>query len=181
MIKRSIIGLLLVVVAGSPWLSVSAQQTQPCAAASGSMVRIAVPSAVYGKPVSTNVYLPPCYAADRPTQYPVIYLLHGGNADETQWPDLNVQSAADALISHGAPPFVVVMPGATYYESIDYGTFVIKELLPTVESQYHVQAVWSRPPIGGPSPGRYWALKIAFTHPDLFAPRVSYNPLVTRD
>jgi enterochelin esterase-like enzyme len=167
-------------VFGSPWLSVSAQQAPQCATESGSMVLTAVPSAIYGKPVAVNVYLPPCYAADRPTLYPVIYLLHGGNADETQWPDLNVQSAADTLISHGAPPFVVVMPGATYYESIDYGAFVVKELLPTVESQYHVKAVRSGRAIGGLSLGGYWALKIAFTHPDLFAAVGGYSPIVSR-
>src|SRR5258708_5637836 len=177
--RRGVLSLLIIVLAIS-WFPVSAQQTQPCAAESGSMVLIAVPSAVYNKPVSTNVYVPPCYAADRPALYPVIYLLHGGNADETQWPDLNVQSAADALISQGAAPFVVVMPGATYYESIDYSTFVIKELLPTVESQYHVQAVQSGRVIGGLSLGGYWALKIVFTHPDLFAAVGAYSPIVSR-
>ena len=180
MVKRVFVGLLLTAICRGPWLSVRAEQAQQCAAGSGSMVLIAVPSATYGKPVPVNVYLPPCFAADRPSLYQAIYLLHGGNADETQWPDLNVQSAANYFIRRGTPPFVVVMPGAPYYVSIDYGAFVVKELLPTIESQYHVQADRTGRAIGGLSLGGYWALKIAFLHPDLFAAVGGYSPIVSR-
>jgi len=60
------------------------------------------------------------------------------------------------------------MPGATYYEGIDYSMFVMKELLPGIESHYRVQTSRSERAIGGLSLGGYWALKIAFLHPDLF-------------
>lgn len=178
--KRVITGILLIALSGSPGLWARAQQTQQCETESSRIVLTAVPSAIYGKPVAVNVYLPPCYAADQPSLYPVIYLLHGGAADETQWPDLNVQLAADALIGHGTPPFVVIIPGAAYYDSIDYGAFVIKELLPGIESQYRVKTLRSGRAIGGLSLGGYWALKIAFLHPDLFAAVGGYSPVVNR-
>jgi enterochelin esterase-like enzyme len=180
MYKHVITGILLIAVSGSPWLRLSAQQTQPCGIESGRIVLTAVPSAIYGKPVAVNVYLPPCYATDQSSLYPVIYLLHGGAADETQWPDLNVQISADALISHGTTPFVVIMPGAAYSDSVDYGTFVITELLPSIETQYQVMSLRTGRAIGGLSLGGYWALKIAFLHPDLFAAVGGYSPVVNR-
>lgn len=176
--KRVITVMLLIFLSGSPWLWARAKRPQQCETESSRIVPTTVPSAIYGKSVAVNVYLPPCYAADPSSLYPVIYLLHGGAADETQWPDLNVQLAADALIRQGMPPFVVIMPGATYYVSLDYGAFVIKELLPGIESQYQVKT--SRPgrAIGGLSLGGYWALRIAFLHPDQFAAVGGYSPVV---
>ena len=32
-----------------------------------------------------TVYTPPDYERDRNTRYPVLYLFHGANADETAW------------------------------------------------------------------------------------------------
>jgi enterochelin esterase-like enzyme len=176
--SRLIAGALLIALLGSPRLSVSARQPQQCETRAGQMVPAVVPSTIYGKPVAVNVYLPPCYTADSPSPYPVIYLLHGGNADQTQWPDLNVAIAADALIDQGAPPFVVVMPGAAYARNIDYGAFVIQDLLPGIESQYRVQTDRLGRAIGGLSLGGYWALKIALSHPDLFEAVGGYSPVV---
>src|SRR5258708_36491866 len=95
---QAIIGLLLIALSGSPWLSVSAKQTQLCGTKSGRIVATAVPSASYGKAVAVNVYLPPCYAVDQSSLYPVIYLLHGGLAYETQWLYLNVTIFAGETI-----------------------------------------------------------------------------------
>src|SRR5258705_6579923 len=101
MAKRIIAAMLLIALHGGQWLWASAKQTQPCPTDSGRIVPTTVPSTVYGKPVAVNIYLPPCYSADQSSLYPVIYLLHGGSADETQWPDLNVQIAANTLIGQG--------------------------------------------------------------------------------
>ncbi len=171
MVKHTITRCLLALIAlfGGPSLWAQAQQTQQCKSEAGRIILAAVPSINYAQSVPISVYLPPCYAPDRQSSYPVIYLLHGSGADETQWPDLNVQSSADALIAHGALPFVVVMPGAVYYNPVDYGEFVIKDLLPGIERQFRVSKVRSGRGIGGLSLGGFWALKIAFLHPDLFA------------
>jgi enterochelin esterase-like enzyme len=142
------------------------------------MLSTTVQSAVYGAPVAISVYEPPCYSTS--DQLPVIYLLHGGNADETQWPDLRVQPEADRLIAQGAAPFVVVMPGGDYSAQRNYADFVLADLIPEAQRRFHISASASRRAIGGISLGGYWALKIAFSHPDLFAAVGGHSPVVTR-
>jgi enterochelin esterase-like enzyme len=154
------------------------QTTPPCTA--GQIVQTHVSSTVYETPIAVSLYLPACYTADRSINYPVIYLLHGGNADETQWPDLNVQIDSDALIAGGQPPFLVVMPGGEYREAVDYGAFVLHDLIPAIEATYPTQTTRSGRAIGGLSLGGYWALKIAFQHPDLFVAVGGYSPVVAR-
>jgi enterochelin esterase-like enzyme len=150
-----------------------------CRERAGQLLQAAVNSAIYGSSIAISVYVPPCYASvsDR---LPVIYLLHGGNADETQWPDLRVAQAADDLIAHGAAPFVVVMPGGDYQAGIDYAAFVLNDLLPEVEHQFRVSTARAGRAIGGISLGGYWALKLAFSHPELFAAAGGHSPVVDR-
>ncbi len=136
-----------------------------------------VPSTVYTHLVSVSVYLPPCYQSAA-KQLPVIYLLHGGNADETQWIDLQIQPVADSLIANGAPPFVVVLPGGDYQAEIDYGAFVLNDLLPAMSQQFNLRTDAAGRAIGGISLGGYWALDIAFHHPDQFAAVGGYSPVV---
>ena len=47
------------------------------------------------------MYLPACYDADPSRRYPVVYLLHGASADQTQWRDVGITAAADQLIAAG--------------------------------------------------------------------------------
>ncbi|HLY27337.1 MAG TPA: alpha/beta hydrolase-fold protein [Aggregatilineales bacterium] len=168
--------LLFAVLSSAP--GAGKAQSQACLTPSSQMVFIHAPSVVYGQTVGVNVYLPPCYTPDGPAAYPVIYLLHGSGADETQWPDLKVQACADALIAGGASPFVVVMPGMAYYNPIDYGEFVLRDLLPFIESHYSVERERAGRGIGGLSIGAYYALRVAFTHPEMFAAVGAYSPVV---
>lgn len=150
-----------------------------CPERGGQLLHAAIDSTIYGGRVDVNVYVPPCYAHGS-APLPVIYLLHGGNADETQWPDLQVEQAADALIVRGTAPFVVVMPGGEYHATIDYAAFVLGDLLPEVERQFRVGSAGAARAIGGISLGGYWALKIAFSHPELFAAAGGHSPVVDR-
>ncbi len=176
--KRLITLLLVFTLTGS--LRVWAQSGTPeeCDNEASRVELTEVSSTMYGQPVAVNVYLPPCYGTDPSKRYPVIYLLHGGGSDETQWPDLNVQQDADSLIRQGEAPFVVVMPGADYMAILDYGAFVIKDLLPGIEAQYQVETERAGRAIGGLSLGGYWALKTALLHPDRFAAVGGYSPVV---
>jgi len=129
--------------------------------------------------VPATVYLPPCYNQTS-APLPVIYLLHGGNSDETQWPDLNVQTEADALIAGGAAPFLVVMPGGIYGTyGVDYDNFVLADLIPDMEHIFNVSRQSSARAIGGVSQGGYFALKAAFDHPDQFAAVEGNSPVVS--
>jgi len=171
---------LTMALAGSLAFAPSASPAaQGCEAPNGQLLSISVGSLVYNAPVPVSVYLPPCYA-ESTAPVAAIYLLHGAHADETQWPDLRVQPEVDAAIARGARPFVVVMPGGEYAKGRDYEVFVLSDLLPAIESQFRVSAVRSSRAIGGLSLGGYWALKIAFKHPELFAAVGGYSPLVSR-
>lgn len=150
-----------------------------CRQHAGQRIQATVASTIYQSSIPISVYLPPCYAQVS-ERLPVIYLLHGGNADETQWPDLRVTQAADDLIAQGAAPFVVVMPGGDYRAGIDYAAFVLGDLLPEVEHQFKVSTARAGRTIGGISLGGYWALKLAFTHPDCFAAAGGHSPVVDR-
>ncbi len=175
-------GLLLISCAPTPTAAPRLRMVVlpwACTETTGQIITLAVPSTAYNQPVTASIYVPPCYDWS-PGKLPIIYLLHGGNADETQWPDLRVRQEADALIAKGAPPFVVVMPGGVYRDNVDYGAFVLKDLLPGIEGRLRVRADGAGRAIGGISLGGYWALKIAFQNPDLFAAVGGHSPVVTR-
>jgi len=167
--------LLMVNISGG---SASRPVDDQCSASTGQISRVAVSSSNYGQSVPVSVYLPPCYSSST-ERLPAIVLLHGANADETQWPDLRVQAEADALITQGTAPFVVIMPGGVYRTEVDYAAFVLDELIPTLSDQLHLRTDAAGRAVGGLSLGGYWALKIAFQHPDRFAAVGGYSPVVT--
>ena len=61
-----------------------------------------------------TVYVPPGYDAATTTPYPVLYLLHGANADENAWHRLGrANHIMDNLLAAGKTrPFLIVMPFA---------------------------------------------------------------------
>ena len=141
----------------------------------GRVVAATLPSVVAGEVVNYRIYLPPCYGTlDR--RYPTLYLLHGNEQDERFWDELGVDEAAEAAIRNGTlPPLLIVMPDGgelAYNTSGGPGSFealVVDELLPHVEA---TTCAWGAPAgraIGGLSRGGYWALEIAFRHPEQFA------------
>jgi enterochelin esterase-like enzyme len=176
----AILGLMLIHTVTSSLFPKHAQAIIPllnCDMASGTMVMDSIPDSQYGAPVAISVYLPPCYDT-RGAPLSVIYLLHGANTDQTQWPDLRVQQSADAVIAESHIPFVVVMPGGAYRNDIDYGVFVLTDLMPAIEQRYNVRKSGEGRAIGGLSMGAYWALKVAFEHPDMFAAVGGHSPVV---
>jgi enterochelin esterase-like enzyme len=136
-----------------------------------------VDSSVLARRVPYSLYLPPCYVTNATPLYPVLYLLHGANTDHTQWPDLQVQPNADALIARGAiAPLVVVMPGGDYRQGEDYASFVLRDLIPHIEQTFRVAPDRKDRAIGGISQGGYWALELALAHPDLFSAVGGHSP-----
>jgi enterochelin esterase-like enzyme len=120
-----------------------------------------------------RIYLPPCYEQSR--VYPTLYIFHGSAQDDSHWDQLGLDEAATELIlSAMIPPVIIVMPdggdiaqdssgGSNSFEGV-----VIKELIPHIEETY---CAWEEPSaraIGGLSRGGYWALEIAFRHPEIF-------------
>ena len=151
---------------------------QPCRETQGRLAVSHLDSATLGRRVAYSIYLPPCYDADPARVYPVLYLLHGVNADHTQWPDLNVAPDADALIAQRAiAPLVIVMPDGDYRAGEDYAAFVLRDLMPHVEQTARVSRERAGRAIGGLSRGGYWALYLALLHPDLFSAVGGHSPV----
>lgn len=129
------------------------------------------------------VYTPPGYSADK--KYPVLYLLHGIGGDEREWqrfakPDVLL----DNLIANGkAVPMIVVMPngraqkndrpeGDVFKSAPAFAAFeedLLKDVIPTIESRYSVQADREHRAIAGLSMGGGQSLNFGLRHLDTFA------------
>ncbi|MDX1664451.1 MAG: alpha/beta hydrolase-fold protein [Candidatus Promineifilaceae bacterium] len=133
------------------------------------------PSTFAGGPQPVRVYLPPCYD-ETGAPYPVLFLLAGNIHDESKWDELGLDEAATELIASGEiPPLVVVMPDGGWMANNtsggpgSYESVILEDLLPWVEKAYCVRRDAAGRAIGGLSRGGYWALEIAFRHPERFA------------
>src|SRR6202020_327892 len=101
-----------------------------------------------------TISTPPGYDTSGKTKYPVLYLFHGANADETAWTKLgHVNLILDNLLTAGKiKPFVVVMPFGypavpgseeekAFGSTIEgFGLDLIGDVIPLVESRYRVAA-----------------------------------------
>jgi enterochelin esterase-like enzyme len=129
-----------------------------------------------GENLRYHVYIPPCYQETQ-KRFPVAYLLHGLSYREQQWADIGAVDTLNQGILLGVlPPMILVMP---YYGNIgqlnqfppdpSYETVILDELLPAVENDFCVWEDREHRVIGGISRGGFWALSIAFRHPEMFS------------
>src|SRR5215471_4613306 len=124
-----------------------------------------------------TVYTPPGYDADTQTRYPVLYLFHGANADETAWTRLgHVNLILDNLLaSRRAKPFVVVMPfgygvpPGTQGNDVAFSRDLTEDVIPFVQSRYRVSTDRAQRAIFGLSMGGGQSLSIGLSHLDLFS------------
>ncbi len=132
------------------------------------------------------VYTPPGYNAKSRQTYPVFYLLHGYSDAADAWPTVGKANfILDSLIAAGkAKPMIVVMtlgygnmavlkPGRTpalNEQNIDlYQKALLSEVMPQIESTYHVSKKREDRAIAGLSMGGHESLLIGLMHPELFA------------
>jgi enterochelin esterase-like enzyme len=133
------------------------------------------------------VYTPPSY--DRKKAYPALYLLHGWSDLANGWTAVGrANFIFDNLIAEGKiKPMIVVMPlgygdmkfvnsGGSVWEdkaAVEhnlslFSQALLTEVLPRVESEYHVSKKRNDRAIAGLSMGGMESLTIGLTHPDLF-------------
>ena len=140
------------------------------------------------------VYTPPMYDPVAKTQYPVLYLLHGGGADASDWmTGGRANVILDNLIAQRkAKPMIVVTPlsygaanpGKRLVESIVKGfdaltASLLNELMPIVEKTYRVATDRDARAIAGYSSGGAQSLYIGLNHLDKFAYVAGFStPLV---
>jgi S-formylglutathione hydrolase FrmB len=116
------------------------------------------------------VYLPPHYSTATTHRYPVLYLLHGDQEQDSSFLRLGVPATLDGLIdSHRVAPMIVVMlqgapapvgwrniHGAGYYNYVGQVQHLVDRTLRTVPRR-------SARAIAGYSMGGYGAMNIALT------------------
>ncbi len=140
---------------------------------SSQVILLTVQSSMYPKPIPTRIYLPPGYNPERREPYPLLVLLHGSNADGSQWEQLGILHAADMLIQRGEiEPLVIFMPEETYslqpYDETTFGKALVEEVIPNIRAQYNLCATRECCSIGGLSRGAAWAARLALTYWDTF-------------
>lgn len=143
----------------------------PCEMADPIDQILEIASTVFGSVDRVSVHFTPC-TVDQPTPNPIIYLLHGANADETQWPDVDIFAAADAAVTNGTmrPSILVAPDSAPAYScgncvELLYA-HLVDEIEPAIRRTAPVDA--SRRAIGGISRGGGLALQVAAYAPDQF-------------
>jgi enterochelin esterase-like enzyme len=149
----------------------------------GELQTVDYESKTVGATRKMQVYTPPGYSKDK--KYPVLYLLHGIGGDETEWqryatPDILL----DNLLADGkAVPMIVVMPngraqkndraeGDVFRSAPAFAAFeddLLKDVIPTIESRYSVEADREHRALAGLSMGGGQSLNFGLAHLDTFA------------
>jgi enterochelin esterase family protein len=128
-----------------------------------------------------TVYTPPDYDENAQTQYPVVYLFHGANADETAWYRLGrVNLILDNLLAaKKTKPFLIVMPfgyGVPPTQGSDqaqnttlFSKDLLEDVIPFIQARYRVFTDRDHRAIVGLSMGGGEALSIGLNHLELFS------------
>ncbi len=148
-----------------------------CHAQSGQVLAPEIELPEDPRPLAYRLYLPPCYNPTREAPYPTLYLMHGLAQSESEWVDLGIAAAADALITQASvPAFVIVMPGER--TGFDMLVAITDTLLPYLERTMPTGGEPGLRAIGGLSRGAGWALRIGLQRPDLFGAIGLHSPAV---
>lgn len=147
-----------------------------------------------GDPRWIWVYTPPGYEKEQARKYPVLYLFHGSNDTAAGWTLAgNANFILDNLIAaHKAVPMIVVMP---YGHAVPFGSpreqqakntaifeeYVLKDVMPYVESRYRIAPGRENRAIAGLSMGGGQSLTIGFDHLDLFSAVGAFSAAVPAD
>lgn len=150
--------------------------------------------AIGGETRAIWIYTPPDYAKTT-RRYPVLYLLHGSNDTAAGWTMAgNANFVLDNLLAGGkALPMIVVMPfghatpfgvpvppGGLTNDAL-FEEYLLKDVIPTVESRYRVSPGRENRAIAGLSMGGGQSLRIGLGHLDLFSAVASFSGAVPTD
>lgn len=156
----------------------------PAESPSSRIEQVRLSSSALNRDMTLSVYLPPGYVPD--VRYPVLYALYGYGGTHASWFDyLSIDDVADRLIREGRlQPLLIASPdygnsfgvNSSAEDGHDPGTvsigryedYLIREVVPYVDSRYSTMDDKSRRYVGGASMGGYAALYLGFSYPDLF-------------
>ena len=140
-------------------------------------------SAALGRDVSCTVHLPPSYAAGLAT-YPVVYTLHGLFESSAFWERRGLSSMLDDLWArHVIPEFVLITidGGNSFFANSPLGRYedlVTQDTIAFVEQTFRVRRSRDGRALLGISMGGYAALRIAMSHPDLYAAAATHSAML---
>lgn len=160
----------------------------------GRLVTDSLSSAIMGKAVKFNVYLPEGYSKTGET-YPCVYLLHGLKGNFASWENQGkMRAVADDIISSGmAREMVIIMPtaGAGKYREIQngyfnlldypYEDFFFQEFLPAVEKKYNCGGRQGLRAVMGLSMGGGGSTVYCQKHPEMFSSCYAMSPSLHKD
>ena len=133
---------------------------------------------------TASIYLPYRYASSG-LKYPVLYLLHGPQGDETTWlTNGDLRRTADTLMAQGKiPSTIIVMPSHFNAWWVDGNrepaeTVFFEEVISKVDSEYRTIRHRSGRAVAGVSAGGYGAVLFAFKHPETFAAAAALSPSI---
>jgi enterochelin esterase-like enzyme len=130
-----------------------------------------------------QVYTPPGYGHDN-RRYPVLYLMHGGGGNDTDWiVNMRANYIMDNLVAQKkVVPMIVVMPdgyvapvasGGSILDTIGAHDVFPQELLgsivPTIEQNYRVAPGPKNRALAGLSLGGMWTMDTLLLNPGAFA------------
>ena len=157
-------------------------QVDDCADA-GTLSRETYFSSVASHERKYTIYLPPCYQTAQQA-YPLLLLLHGSDANDSQWTRLGFLNSLESAIHHGgAPPMIVLMPygGAianrNHFNGISYDA-ILRDLVIQVEGRYRTNGARA---IGGISRGGFWAYHLGLRFPSEYIAIGGHSPYFDRD
>jgi enterochelin esterase-like enzyme len=150
--------------------------------AHGSVHIDSIHSSALKRAVKCYVYTPPGYETSG-KKYPVLYLLHGGSGDPSNWTSSgSADIIADNFIGHGKmKEMVIVMPHAEFPRAQPYtedvrkkwlDTFqhhLLEEVMPFAEKRYRITGTRADRWLAGLSNGGSQTLHVGFSRPDLFS------------
>ena len=142
-----------------------------------------------------SVYLPAGYASNTDKKYPVLYLLHGMNGTNKDWPGRgHLQDVMDQLRAAGEVcEMIVISPDAggnigegvwnSYFdmEGWAYERFFFEEFLPAVEKEYRIKGDKASRAIAGLSMGGGGSTSYAQRHADMFCACYAMSALMHLD
>lgn len=140
-------------------------------------------SAALGRDVACVVHLPPSYAEGSKV-YPVVYALHGLFEGSGFWERRGLAALLDDLWARkAAPEFVLVAVdgGNSFFVNsalAAYEDLVTRDTIAYAEANYRVRRERAGRALFGVSMGGYAALRIALSHPDLYAAVATHSAML---
>lgn len=152
----------------------------------GTITRHTFQSPTLNRDYAFTLYLPDGYE-DSPLTYPTVYLLHGSNGDEFDWPNNGkVKAIFDEIIADKTiPPTVVAMPASKSWWVNGYNEpaedAFIKDLIPHIEANWRVLKNRDGRVIGGNSAGGFGTVNLCLKYPEKFAAAAAFSPASYED